>query len=85
MPKKQPDFLANVLAKVQDRRPGFLPWYQKLPDDLQAELEQVRTAFRAGEITCQKAALCRAIADTVAERGHDRPGQQAVIEWLNRR
>jgi hypothetical protein len=74
-----------VLARVKTRRPGFIPWHERLPDDLQAELAAIRSRFHAGEIASQKRALAVAIAEVVAERGHPKPGEQAVLAWLNRK
>ena len=86
MPKAKPaSLLDDVLARVKTRRPGFTPWHERLPDELQAELAAIRERFHAGEIASQKRALATAIAEVVAERGNPRPGEQAVISWLNRK
>jgi len=77
--------LDDVLARVKTRRPGFAPWYERLPEDLQDELVAIRTRFQAGDIDSQKKAFAVAIAEVVAERGHQKPGEQAVIAWLNRK
>ena len=82
---KAPSLLDDVLARVKAKRPGFMPWNERLPDDLQAELAAIRERFHAGDIASQKRALAVAIAEVVAERGHTKPGEQAVITWLNRK
>jgi len=85
MAKGKATLLDDVLARVKTRRPGFIPWHERLPDDLQAELSAIREQFHSGGIASQKRALATAIAEVVAERGNPRPGEQAVITWLNRR
>jgi hypothetical protein len=85
MGKAKPTLLDDVLARVKTRKPGFIPWHERLPDDLQAELSAIREQFHSGGIASQKRALATAIAEVVAERGNPRPGEQAVITWLNRR
>jgi hypothetical protein len=86
VPKAKPaSLLDDVLARVKAKRPGFMPWHERLPDDLQAELAAIRERFHAGGIASQKRALAVAIAEVVAERGHTKPGEQAVISWLNRK
>ena len=86
MPKAaKASLLDDVLAKVKTRRPGFTPWNERLSDDLQAELAAIRERFQAGDIATQKRALATAIAEVVAERGYTKPGEQAVISWLNRK
>jgi hypothetical protein len=86
VPKAKPaSLLDDVLARVKAKRPGFMPWNERLPDDLQAELAAIRERFHAGGIASQKRALAVAIAEVVAERGHTKPGEQAVLAWLNRK
>ena len=85
MAKGKATLLDDVLARVKTRKPGFIPWHERLPDDLQAELSAIRAQFHSGGIASQKRALATAIAEVVAERGNPRPGEQAVITWLNRR
>jgi hypothetical protein len=82
---KAPSLLDDVLARVKTRKPGFIPWHERLPDDLQADLAAIRERFHAGGIASQKRALATAIAEVVAERGHTKPGEQAVLAWLNRK
>ena len=85
MAKGKATLLDDVLARVKTRKPGFIPWHERLPDDLQAELSAIREQFHSGGIASQKRSLATAIAEVVAERGNPRPGEQAVITWLNRR
>ena len=85
MAKAKITLLDDVLSRVKAKKPGFLPWYERLPDDLRAELDAIRAQFHAGAIASQKRSLATAIAEVVAERGHPKPGEQAVIAWLSKR
>jgi len=85
MAKAKATLLDEVLARMKTKRPGFLPWHERLPDDLRAELAAIRERFHAGDIVSQKRALATAIAEVVEERGHPKPGEQAVLSWLNRK
>ena len=85
MAKGKATLLDDVLSRVKTRRPGFLPWHERLPDDLRGELEALRQRWQAGQITSQKRSLAVAIAEVVADRGHPQPGEQAVVAWLSRK
>ena len=59
-----------------------LRWWQQLPEDTQAELEQVRQQYLAGDI---KAAPYRIAAALIAEgkaRGWKMPSDKLVVRWL---
>jgi len=72
----------DVVQRVESRRGGNRTWFEKLPEDLQAELREVRVYFLS---TCRKKRpFAVAIAEAVAERGFEKPGEQAVVAWLNR-
>lgn len=71
----------EVLARAQNQRPGYRTWAEKLPPDLQAELEECRQKFDHG--THQKSAFARAIVAAVADRGHEAPKLGAVVRWLS--
>ena len=86
MAKAKPTSLRDdVLSRITVRRRGFLPWNQRLPDDLRAELDAIRDEWQAGAIQSEKRGLAVVIAEIVAERGHQKPGEQAVIAWLGKR
>ena len=85
MAKAKPTLLDDVLSRVKTKRPGFAPWYERLPDDLRVELDALRQQWHAGQIASQKRALAVAIAEVVADRGNTKPGEQAVIAWLSRK
>ena len=86
MAKAKPTSLRDdVLSRIKVRRRGFLPWNQRLPDDLRAELDAIRDEWQAGAIQSEKRGLAVVIAEIVAERGHQKPGEQAVIAWLGKR
>jgi hypothetical protein len=71
----------RIVAKIPARRTGFQPWYERTPPDVMAELEQLRAAWRAGEIESPKITLARAISQTLAEMGVI-VGPQGVVHWL---
>jgi hypothetical protein len=81
---KKPTLADDVQRRIRENKPGYLPWDSCLPADLQKELADVKRRFRAGHLRATKNGLARVVADVVAERGHGRPGRQAVIAWLNR-
>lgn len=85
MAKTKLTLIDDVLSRVKVRKPGFSPWYERLPDDLRGELEGLRQRWHAGQISSQKRALAVAIAEVVADRGHTQPGEQAVLAWLSRK
>lgn len=71
----------EVFARVQNQRPGYQTWVQKLPTELQAELDECRRRF--DHTIHQKSAYARAICAAVADRGHAPPKPDAVIRWLS--
>jgi hypothetical protein len=81
---KKPTLADDVQQRIRECKPGYIPWDGCLPAELQKELADVKRRFRAGQLRASKNALARAVADVVAERGHNRPGRQAVIHWLHR-
>lgn len=72
----------DVLSRVVNKRPGFARWIDRLPDDIRNELNEVREQYQSGCLQHQTRALATAVATVVAERGHPKPGIQAVLAWL---
>lgn len=79
---KKKSLADEVLASVQNQRPGYRSWADKLPDVLRLELEAVARQYDTA--TMQKSAFCRAISQAVAARGHAKPKEDAVKHWLHR-
>lgn len=73
----------EVLSRVLGHRPGFAPWYERLPKDALAELEALRARWAAGELGLKKRQLARAIIATCRERGWYVVGVQGVEHWLS--
>lgn len=80
--KTQSSFVTDVLARTQNSRPGYRPWYTHLPADLRQEMEPLRVAYKAGQWSRQKKATCIAISQVLAERGVPNISWQAVLRWL---
>lgn len=81
MAKAKASLLDDVLSRTANRRPGFKTWFDRLPQDAQAELDAVRQAFDPN--VHQKRAYCEAIMAAARERGWDTAGVNGVIAWLN--
>lgn len=79
---KRKGLVEDVASRIAVGRPGYKPWYTRLPADVQQELAEVKAQFRAGLLTPQKNALARAVAEAIEGRGLPRPGIQAVVAWL---
>lgn len=71
----------KVISKIPPRRTGTAPWYERCPPDVMRELDEIRDAWRAGDIESPKLTLARAISKTLQEMGMT-VGPQGVIRWL---
>lgn len=81
--REESSFVSEVLARTQNCKPGFRPWYVNLPAGLREEMEPLRAAYRAGELNRQKKATCIAISQVLAERGVPNISWQMVQRWLD--
>lgn len=75
--------LDDVLARTSASKPGFKTWFERLPPDVQEELDAVKKAYNPA--VHQKRAYALAIMAAATERGWETSGVQGVIAWLNRR
>lgn len=74
--------VADVLARVRPRE-NRAGWWKKLPSEMLAELESLRTRLQAGELGgMTKTALARAIVEAATDRGIEMPRCRQVIQWL---
>ena len=80
---KRSSLVEAVVARVTREQPGFRTWFQKLPADVQKELEQVRVAFNPS--IHQKRSYARAVIEVARENGWEISGVQGVIAWLDRK
>lgn len=84
MAKVKPTSLVDdVLARAHAAKPGFKTWFDRLPDDVRAELAAVKASFNPS--VHQKKAFARAIMEAAQERGWDTGGVQAVQAWLTKK
>lgn len=81
--KNQSSFVTDVLARTENSRPGYRPWYTHLPAELREEMEPLRVSYKAGQLSGQKKATCIAISQVLAERGVPNISWQMVQRWLD--
>jgi len=74
--------LDDVLTATQ-LRPGPATWVEQLPKDVQAELEQVKKAYRSRSIEMRKYEIARAIKQSVEQRGYKCIKPAGVVRWLD--
>lgn len=80
---KAKSLVDDVLGRVRVTRPGFPPWFERLPPDAQSQLEQVREQFNRSIHT--KRAFAKAIIEVAKEHGWPVSGIQGVERWLEKR
>jgi len=69
-------------VKAELPRKGQPPWHETLPDDLRAEIEDVRKAWLAGQLpAATKTGLSAALSKALKARGVD-IGPFGVQRWL---
>lgn len=73
----------EVLANVVNKGTGPKTWFDKLPPEAQAELEEVRQSY--DPTVHQRRAFYRAIVAAAEKRGWHIAGEKVVGEWLERR
>ena len=75
----------SLLDEVENNIPkskGFAPWYEKLPDDIREECEQIKAAWQAGRLGT-KTGLANALSRSLKSRGIG-IGCSGVIKWLEK-
>lgn len=72
-----------VIERAANNRPGFQPWYRRLPPAVQEELDSLRRSWRSGETGLQKRAMARAIVAELRSRDLPVSGIQGVEHWLD--
>jgi hypothetical protein len=78
--KAKQSLVDDVLSRVASNRPGFRTWFERLPPEVQQELEVVRQNFDPS--IHQKNAFADAVIAVATERGWEISGKSAVIAWL---
>ena len=76
-----PSLLDVTRQKIPVHR-GFLPWYDKLPAEMQREADAVKAAYLAGTLGT-KSAVATALSDALQSRGV-RIGRNGVMRWLEK-
>ena len=61
-----------------------LPWHERLPADVLAELEEVKREHRAGKLAGTRVALAITISEQLRLRGLSEVGMQGVSAWLRK-
>jgi hypothetical protein len=74
--------LDDVLVHLPTK--GCAPWHTTLPDDIAAELREIRAAFRAGKLPphTTRTGLAHAISKSLKSRKIN-IGHAGVGRWLN--
>ena len=61
-----------------------LPWYERLPADKRAELEELKREHRAGLLPGTRYGLAATISEELRLRGLSDVGIQGVSAWLRK-
>ena len=61
-----------------------LPWHERLPADVLAELEEVKREHRAGKLLGTRYGLAATISEQLRLRGLSDVGIQGVSAWLRK-
>jgi hypothetical protein len=61
-----------------------LPWYERLPADALAELEEVKREHLAGTLNVTRTGLATTISAQLRLRGLSDVGRQGVEAWLRK-
>lgn len=85
MAKSPHPSLADAIKAAVPAKPRRMsPWYEALPANVLAELEEVRAAFWRGEMGPSKYGVARAISAELRSRQISEVGFQGVLAWLQR-
>lgn len=90
MPKSSPinpppkSLSAAIRAAIPDPARGTLPWYERLPADKRAELEELKREHRAGLLPGTRYGLAATISEELRVRGLVNVGIQGVSAWLRK-
>jgi hypothetical protein len=76
--------VAAVIESLPTRVHGNTPWYERVAPEHQAELEELRAAWKSGKLKVRRNTAARIIAAHLHERGIATVGTQGVCEWLGK-
>jgi hypothetical protein len=84
MPRR--DTLAGLVAADAATSMYRKNWVDAYPNELQAELHEIRRRLHAGEIVGGTIrGVTKSLKTRLAEQGFDTPGYGTIREWLARR
>jgi hypothetical protein len=72
----------SLLEEVESSIAGKGSWMDRLPPEALAELEEVRTRFRAGQYTAKPYQIAAAIIASGKRRGWNFPNDKNLVRWL---
>jgi hypothetical protein len=81
----KPGLAGRVIEGLAATPPGPRGFLARMPDEVRAELSELRGRWQAGEIAVPCMALARRIVDECRADGLDICGPQGVATWLARR
>jgi hypothetical protein len=73
-----------IRAAIPPTPRGTLPWYERLPADKRAELEELKREHRAGLLPGTRYGLAATISEQLRLRGLANVGIQGVSAWLRK-
>jgi|688.fasta_scaffold02094_23 hypothetical protein len=73
---------SGLLDEVESCIAGKGSWLDRLPPEALAELEEVRTRFKAGQYTAKPYQIAAAIIASGKRRGWHLLEDKAMVKWL---
>lgn len=75
-----PKLIDEISEAIESHRPRR-GWLQRVPKNLQSELEEVRAAYHAGALSAGSRTVAQALAKMLERRGH-RVTFETIRKWL---
>lgn len=79
---KAPSLIEEIVALVPTEKGREKPWQDKIDPAVRAELEQLKSDWKAGKVKGTRVGMARAISETLKRRGVYSIGVQGVTKWL---
>jgi hypothetical protein len=76
--------VAAVIESLPRKVHGTPRWHERVAPEHQAELEELKAAWKSGELKVPRNTAARFIAAQLRERGIANIGTQGVSEWLGK-
>ena len=87
-PQKSPPASSSLADAIRNNVPPpprrTLPWHERIPAEVLAELEELKREHLAGEINATRTALAITISTQLRLRGLSDVGRQGVEAWLRK-